>query len=395
MSDFQRQASQLREEMIARRRELHQHPELGFEEGYTAGVVAESLQKLGLEVQTGVGKTGVVGLLEGDQAGPTVMLRADMDALPIQEENDVPYASQIVGKMHACGHDGHTTILLAVAKMLAQYRSQMRGRVKFVFQPAEELGLGAAAMIEDGVLENPVPDVCLGLHLWNEAAVGEVLVTGGAIMAGADSFHVEIRGQGGHAALPDRTHDPIIAMVNTISALQTIVSRNVPPLDTAVISVTQVQAGTAVNIIPEQAAFHGTIRTYHSQVRDLILNRMSTIIRQSAEMMGCQASVSYEQLSLPVINAEDLAADLLRFFQRTAPQLRYVDNYRVMGAEDFAFFLDRIPGVFFFVGSANAERKLHYPHHHPRFDFDEDALVIGASLLASAAAHQVLPNIVG
>ena len=264
MRNLELQARELHTKVITIRRELHQHPELAFEEQRTASVVAQVLTGLEIEVQTGVGKTGVVGLLEGSQPGPTVMMRCDMDALPIDEHSSAAYVSQTPGKMHACGHDGHTAIALGVAEILAQHRAAMHGRVKFVFQPAEETGQGALAMIDDGILSNPSPDVCLGLHLWNELPVGEVAVTSGPVMAGADSFYVTIEGRGGHGALPHLVADPVLTMAHSITALQSIISRNVSPLATAVISTTQVQAGSAVNIIPDECRFSGTIRTLRS-----------------------------------------------------------------------------------------------------------------------------------
>ncbi len=250
--DWMSSAQSLRDEMVERRRDLHRHPELGFDEVRTAGIVAKELGELGLEVITGVGKTGVVGILDGKRDGPTVMVRCDMDALPIVEANHTDYISETPGKMHACGHDGHTTIGLAVAKMLAEKRQEMAGRIKFVFQPAEEIGYGAQAMIDDGVLTNPAPQVCLGLHLLNNLPFGEIGLTAGPIMSGADVFTVTIRGSGGHGAQPEQTRDPIAAGAQIISALQTVISRNVSGLDTAVLSVTTFHAGEAPNVIPSR-----------------------------------------------------------------------------------------------------------------------------------------------
>lgn len=392
MKDFRAQAEALRDEMVERRRDLHEHPELGFEEVRTAGIVAQELNGLGLEVQTGIGKTGVVGILEGSVDGPTVLVRCDMDALPIQEENDVEYRSQTAGKMHACGHDGHVTIALAVAKMLSARRDELQGRVKFIFQPAEEIGLGAKAMISDGVLLDPAPDVLLGLHLWNELHVGEVSVTPGGMMAGADIFSAFIKGTGAHAALPHRSADPVMTMVQIISALQTMVSRNVSPLDGAVFSITQVHAGHARNVIPELAEFHGTLRNFSPDVRELLVGRAHSIVSGIAAAMGCEGKITFEQQSLPVINDAAVAARLKRGFEQIAPELNIRDDVQTMAAEDVSFFLDAAPGQYFFVGSANKDRGLNYTHHHPRFDFDEEALVIGARLLASAAAEYVLPE---
>ena len=391
MVNWRAQAEALRAEMVERRRDLHRHPELAFQEARTAGIVAETLNALGLEVQTGVGRTGVVGLLEGGQPGPVVMVRCDMDALPIDEENDVPYRSQQPGRMHACGHDGHTAVALAVARLFAERREALRGSVKFAFQPAEEIGQGAAAMVADGALEAPRPDVCYGLHLWNDLPHGQVSVTPGPFMAGADALRITVRGRGSHAALPHQSADPVVAAASLVLALQTVVSRSLSPLETAVVSVTQLQAGTALNVIPEQVALAGTIRTFKPEVRALVVERVQAVSAAAAAALGCQAEVSIEPLTPPVINDTALAERLLERFRQAAPDLEYVTGMQTMAAEDVSVFLNRVPGVFFFVGSADRARGLVYGHHHPRFDFNEDALVTGAALLAEAVAAHVLP----
>lgn len=390
MADFRTRAEALREEMVARRRDFHQHPELAFEEFRTAGIVAQELNELGLEVQTGVGKTGVVAILEGQAAGPTVLVRCDMDALPILEANQTDYASQTTNKMHACGHDGHTTIGLAVAKMLHEQRQNLKGRIKFVFQPAEEIGQGAVAMIEDGVLNDPKPEVSLGLHLWNSLPVGNVALTAGPAMAASGILKIELQGKGGHAASPHMAHDPVVTAAHIITALQTIVSRNVDPLDTAVVSITQVIAGDAHNVIPHTATLLGTVRAFKPEVWSFVEERITTLAESIASAMGCAAKVSLVQNTPPLINDPEITARLKERFVQLAPELTYLDHERTMGGEDMAYFLQKAPGLYFFVGSANEERDLHYPHHHPRFDFDEEALVIGASLLASAVADYVL-----
>ena len=260
----------MRGELIARRRDFHRHPELAFEEIRTAGIVANELRDLGLEVQMGVGQTGVVAMLEGAQDGPTVLVRADMDALPVQEANQTDYVSTVAGKMHACGHDGHTTIALAVARLLSEQRDEMAGRVKFVFQPAEEIGRGAKAMIKDGVLQDPKPDVSLGLHLWNSLPLGVLGVADGPIMAGSSNFDIKITGKGGHAALPHLNIDPVACAAQVVTALQTIVSRSLDPFGTAVVSVTYVRAGDAYNVIPQDVLLRGTFRACLPEVRELV-----------------------------------------------------------------------------------------------------------------------------
>lgn len=391
MRDFRQQAQAMRDQMIERRRDFHRHPELAFQEVRTAGIVAETLANLGLEVQTGVGKTGVVALLEGERSGPVVMVRCDMDALPIDEANDVEYRSQTPHVMHACGHDGHTTIGLAVAEMLSQHRHELGGTVKFVFQPAEEIAKGALAMIDDGVLVEPAPEVSVGLHLWNELPVGEVALPAGAMMASAGIFELVVTGKGGHGGLPNKSVDPVVALAQIITALQTVISRNVAPLETAVISVTKLRAGDVYNVIPERAEAAGTLRTFSQKVSDLVVERLSTIATHIAVGMGCTAELTVRWLTPPVMNDAAMVERLQAGYEQIAPDITLHSNFVTMVSEDMAYFLNQAPGVFMMVGSADASRGLNYDHHHPRFDFDEEAMVIGASLLASAVAEYVLP----
>jgi amidohydrolase len=391
MIDFKSYIHARQADWIARRRDLHQHPELAFKEIRTAGIVAEQLTQLGLEVQTGIGKTGVVGVLEGGSEGPTVLVRADMDALPIHEENETEYASLNPGVMHACGHDGHTTIALAVAELLSQHRDQIAGRIKFVFQPAEEIGIGAEAMIKDGVMGDPVPDVALGLHLWNEVPVGSVAVIDGPMMAAAGDFGIQIKGKGGHGGLPHETRDPIVAASHLVTALQTIVSRSLRPTDIGVVSVTEFKAGDSFNVIPPTANLRGTIRAFDSKVIALLETRIRELSDSVAAAFGCTASVHVEQLTLPVINTAEVNARLRDVFATVAPDTQIITDYKTMAAEDMSYFLDAVPGTFFFVGSANPDRGLDYPHHHPRFDFDESAIPLAIELMAAAVASYVLP----
>lgn len=390
MKDFRSQVESLYPEMVAQRRDFHRYPEIAFEEMRTAGIVAQQLAELGLEVQTGVGQTGVVAVLEGRQHGPTVLVRCDMDALPIQEENQTEYVSQTANRMHACGHDGHMTIVLAVAKALVREREYMHGQVKFLFQPAEEIAAGAKAMISDGALDYPKPDVSLGLHLWNELPLGTVALVPGPMMAGADLFQVKITGKGGHAAMPNLAVDPLLTAAHVITVLQSIVSRNVAPQDVAVVSVTRLDTGDAFNVIPDSVTLYGTIRTFRKEVREHIVDRFQAILDGVVTAMGCHAEIDIQALTTPVINDPAIIEQLRTGFASVAPDLAYRDDVNSMASEDMALILERVPGVFFFVGSANAERGLNYPHHHPRFDFDEKALVIGASLLASAVSAYVL-----
>jgi len=390
--DFRTQAEAMRDELVARRRDFHRHPELGFEEFRTAGIVAEELNKLGLEVQTGIGKTGVVGVLEGAQDGPTVLVRADMDALPILEENTFEYASTTPGKMHACGHDGHTTIALGVAKLLSQHRDQIAGRIKFVFQPAEEVVAGAKAMVADGVLNDPRPDVSLGLHLWNGMPLGRLGVADGPVMAGSSTFTLKIIGKGGHAASPHQSIDPVVCAAHVITALQSIVSRNLDPLDGAVISVTRMIAGTAFNIIPQDVELWGTVRTFKLEVRDLVTQRMREISSGIASAMGCTTDLQIEHNVLPVSNHPEVSERMRGVFETFVGADALDTDERTMGSEDVGLFMADIPGMYFFLGASVPNSDQYYGHHHPRFDFDENALPLGVALMSAAIAEYVLPK---
>ena len=385
MHDLRSEALNLFEYTQSMRRDFHAHPELGFQEVRTAGIVARELTSLGLEVHSGVGGTGVVALLEGANPGPVILVRADMDALPIREETGAAYASQNPGVMHACGHDGHTAILLTVAKMLNAHRDELAGTVKFMFQPAEEGMGGAEKMIIDGVLDNPKVDLAMALHVWNEKTVGWIGIADGPAMAGAEIFKVKVQGKGGHGAVPHLAVDPILASAQIVSALQGIVARNVAPLQTAVVSVCTFHAGETFNVIPPAVAMTGTIRTFEPAVRALVLERFEKTIHSIAEGMGCQAAIELQILTPATINHFETARRVQAVARRLFPEA-VVDtaNTITMGSEDFAFILEKVPGCFFFIGSANPEKGLDAGHHHPRFDIDETALPRGAALMAAA-----------
>jgi amidohydrolase len=392
MVDFVARAQGMKELLIQRRRDFHAYPELAFEEYRTAGIVADTLQQLGLEVQTGIGNTGVVGILEGAHEGPTVLIRADMDALPIIEETGLPYASTVSGKMHACGHDGHTAIALGVAQLLVDERERMAGRIKFVFQPAEEIGLGAKAMIADGTMSDPRPDVSIGLHLWNSLPLGVVGAPDGPLMAGASVFNMTIHGKGGHAAAPHLGRDPVVCAAYLITQLQTITSRSVDPLESAVISVTMIHAGTADNIIPEIVELKGTIRTFKPAVRELVMARISAIVELTCRAMECEGTFTIVHETEPVINAPEVGAKLRAVFDQTAGVDKIDTTLTTMGAEDMGFFMQDVPGMYFFVGAADPTADSYYGHHHPRFTINEDSLPLGVALLTAAAAVYVLPD---
>jgi amidohydrolase len=308
-----------------------------------------------------------------------------MDALPIREETGAPYASQNPGVMHACGHDGHTAVLLTVAKMLNAHRRELAGTVKIMFQPAEEGMGGAEKMIEAGVLENPKVDVALALHVWNEKPVGWVGIAGGPVMAGAEIFKIKVQGKGGHGAVPHLAVDPILAAAQIVSALQGIVARNIAPLQTAVVSVCTIHGGETFNVIPPAVEMTGTIRTFEPVVRTRVLERFEKTVHSIAEGMGCQAVIDLQILTPATVNQPDTAVCIQAVARRLFPEADLdTTNNITMGSEDFAFVLEKVPGCFFFIGSANSEKGLDAGHHHPKFDIDEAALPRGAALMAAA-----------
>ena len=370
-----------RAQLVATRRDVHAHPELGFEETRTAALAAARLRSLGYEVTTGVGKTGVVALKAG-RDGRCVLLRADMDALPVEEANSVPYRSTHAGKMHACGHDGHVAIGLEVARRLAGLR--LPGSVKFVFQPAEEASNGAQAMIADGVLDAPQVDAAFGIHLWNELPVGTVGIMPGAIMASVDQFEIEIHGRGGHAAAPHQTIDSVLIAAHVVTGLQSLVSRRRNPLEEGVISVTEVHAGRAFNVIPARADLRGTVRTFGGKFWEDAPRLVEDTAQGIAAAFGARAEVRYNRLSAPLINDERLAGLMRDAAVEVVGAANVKHGVRTMGGEDMSFFLDRVPGCFAFVGSAPKSGTAS-PHHSPTFDIDEESLVIGAELLSTTA----------
>ncbi|HTO90060.1 MAG TPA: amidohydrolase [Candidatus Sulfotelmatobacter sp.] len=368
-------------ELVAVRRDLHMHPETAFEEVRTSGIVTEKLKVLGLTPRTGIGKTGVMATIQGGRPGKTVMLRADMDALPIHEENDVPYRSQTPGKMHACGHDCHTSILLAVAKQLVHDAPQLPGKVVLCFQPAEEWGGGAEAMIRDGALDYAKPDATFGMHVWQDLPVGTIGVTSGPFMAAVDEFAITVHGKGAHGAMPHLSSDPIVALAHIVTALQTIASRNTDPFREIVVSVTQLRAGTAFNIIPQNAWMNGTIRSFDPDVWKEIPGRVERIVKGVAEGMGCRAELKLDRMNRPTVN-DSAMAELARGVAIEMVGADHVrSNVRTMGGEDFSAFLARVPGCFIAVGSRNESKGLVWDHHHPRFDVDEQVLALGAEMM--------------
>ncbi len=387
LPNFRAEAETLAGRLTAWRRDLHIHPELGFAVERTAGVVARALGELGCEVRTGVGRSGVVGLIAGGKPGPTVMLRADMDALPIQEISDAPYISQVPGVMHACGHDGHVAIGLGAATLLARHAADLPGQVLLVFQPAEEAMGGARAMIDDGALEDPKPAAAFGLHLWNTMPLGRAVAEAGPIMAAADVLRIVIYGRGGHGALPHEAVDAIAVTGQVLSALQTIVSRNVNPQETAVLTIGTVHGGTAFNVISETVEMQGTIRTFSPAVRETVLTRLKVLLDGVTAGMGARYELEIRDVTGAVINDSAMAEIARSAALQVVGATNVAWQPPFMVSEDFSEFANRVPACFMLLGSGNPELGLNAPHHNPRFDFDERVLPLGAALLATAAAR--------
>jgi amidohydrolase len=385
MDDFLKDAQALFEVTRHLRRDFHQHPELGFQEVRSAKIIAKELSDLGMEVKTGVGQTGVVGLLEGKGPGPVVLLRFDMDALPVNEETGAEYASLNQGVMHACGHDGHMAIGLTVARILNQHRDRFTGTVKLMFQPAEEGLGGAEKMIADGVLDNPRPDVALAMHVWNERQLGWVGITPGPVMAAADTFNIHITGKGGHGAGPNFTKDPVVTAAQVVNALQTIVSRNLSPLQSAVVTVASIHAGEAFNIIPGAAQLNGTLRSFESTARERMISRFGQIVEGISRAMECEAKVEIKSLTPALVNDIEVTRRVQQVAGKLLPQDQLDFHSVTMGSEDMAFVQQHIPGCYIFVGSANQQKGLAAPHHSSEFDIDEACLSKGAGLITAAA----------
>jgi amidohydrolase len=372
--------------LVEIRRDIHAHPELGLSETRTAELIAHILSELDIEVTENVGITGVVGLLKGAKPGNTILLRADMDCLEINELNDVSYKSQTEGLMHACGHDSHTTWLLGTAMILSELRDHIKGNVKFVFQPAEESEGGADRMIKAGVLENPKVDFALGAHVWPILESGKIGLKRGSMMAAPDRFSLKILGKGGHGAEPHNTIDPIAIACQVYMSLQTIVSRKINPIDPAVISVTVFNAGTAHNIIPDRVEMMGTVRSLTPEIRAYVPGAMEKLIKGIVESNGAQYEFDYDPYYPPLIN-HDAGIDLVA---EASANIIGAENTVMlpnptMGGEDFSYFLEKVPGAFFVVGTKNEDKGIIYPLHNPRFNIDEDILHQAAAVMAESA----------
>ncbi len=397
----------LHPQVITWRRHIHQYPELGFQENLTAQFIHEKLTAWGIEHTTGIAGTGIVALIHGDEPGPVLAIRADMDALPIQEENDVEYRSQHPGKMHACGHDGHIAIALGTAHHLANHRHTFSGTVKFIFQPAEEGPGGAKPMIDAGVLANPTVDALIGLHLWQQLPLGTLGVREGALMAATETFDCTILGRGGHGAIPQQTIDSIVVAAQIVTTLQTIVARNIDPIESAVVTIGQLNAGTARNVIADTAHFSGTVRYFSPQYADYFSHRIEQIIKGICDLHGATYELSYRKLYPPVVNdpaitqlVRSCAEAVLSGVQpltTTTPDPSQssgvIAHCQTMGGEDISYFLRSVPGCYFFVGSSNSAKGLTFPHHHPRFDIDETALAIGMEMFVRSVERFCSKNV--
>lgn len=391
-SELLEKASKLREKLIEWRRDFHQHPELGFEEFRTSEIVAEHLASLGLEVQRGVGKTGVVATLRGTGPGPTIALRADMDGLPMDDQKQVPYRSQVPGKAHACGHDAHTSILMGTAQFLIEQNIPFKGNIKFLFQPAEEGLAGAEAMIKDGVLDNPKVDAIAGLHVFYGVPTGRVTVVRGVAMAASDRITIKVIGKGGHAAHPHRSVDSVSVTAEVISALQHIVSRQTDPLESAVITIGQIQGGSASNIIAPEVVLNGTVRTLNESIRKEMPERIERVVKGVTEALGATYEFTYK-MGYPTVINDDGMVDLMWSAAEEVLGKGKVELVKPsMGGEDFAYYTHHVPGVFFRLGAGSAEKNIEYPHHHPLFDIDEDALPIGVAMLSQIALTYLEKN---
>jgi len=381
------EADRIKDRLAEIRADFHKHPELSFHEERTSQRIAEILWELGLdEVHTGIAKTGVVGLLRGNAPGKTFALRADMDALPIQEENDVPYRSQNDGVMHACGHDVHITALLGAAMILGKMRDEIKGNVKFIFQPAEEVAGGAKMMIAEGVLEEPLKvDAIIGMHVWPDIDVGTIGVKAGPAMAAAGKFEIVVRGPGGHGAMPHLTSDPIVAAAQIINSLQTVVSRSIDPIQPMVFSVCMIEGGHAFNIIPREVRMVGTTRALDEGVKANATDRIKDILRCIGEAMGVECQLNCIDEFPALINNPELIKLIEKAGATVVGSENILNLEPTMGAEDFTYFARAVPGAMFYLGIRDEEAGFASPVHRSTFDVSPGALTIGAAVLSQAA----------
>ena len=383
MDWIKEQTKVLHQELIEMRRDFHEHPELGFEENRSAGIVEHYLQNLGLTTKR-IAKTGVVAMIEGDPKGPVIMLRADMDALPVQEENPVEYASKTPGVMHACGHDAHMTMLLGAAKILTQIKESLKGSIKLVFQPDEE-NAGALPMIKEGVLDNPKVDSALGIHIWTPLPSGTIGVSSGGVMSGLDVFQMKVKGYGGHSGYPETAIDPIIAASDIVVSAQRIQTREVSSMKPMTMVFGKINGGTKANIIPDEVTLEGSIRTLYNDTEDPPINRLKLLSENVARVHHCECEITWVRENIPLINDNKLVSEMIPVAKEVVEDENKVIPYRTMASEDFSEFTSRIPGVFLFLGTGNEGKETHFPHHNPRFNIDEDVLPQGVELYVKGA----------
>lgn len=385
MSEVKRLGEKYLQHMINLRETIHMYPEDGFSEFTTSKIIIEELEKLGIKVQKNVAKTGVVGLIEGKYPGKTVLLRADMDALKIQEQADVEYKSKIDGMMHACGHDGHVAGLLGAAMILNELKDNLHGNVKLVFQPAEERDGGALPMIEEGVLENPKVDVAFAAHLWGYLNEGEVHLKEGPMMASPDIFNIKVIGKGGHGAVPQEAIDPIVITCQIVNSLQTIVSRKINPLDPVVITCGRIQGGDCHNVIPNEVELEGTIRTFNEETRNWVPKVMEDLIRGITTSQGAAYEFKYEPKYPALINDKYMTSFAKESLKKVVGEENVFDLKEPnMGGEDFAYFAQKVPSAFIFVGIANNKSEP-VIHHNPYFKWDSKNVGILAQSLSQIA----------
>lgn len=392
--DFVKEALSIEPEIIKTRRDIHQRPELAYKEKATSKLVADKLRAFGLEVRTGIGGTGVLGILKGPGTGRVVALRADMDALPIEELAEVDFRSKERGVMHACGHDTHVAMLLGTAKLLAKHKGEIAGTVKFFFQPAEEHGGmgGAKPMIQDGVMENPTVDYVFGLHIDGDIESGVLALRSGPAMAAPDTFQIEITGRGGHGAYPHNTIDPIYVAAQVLIALQGVSGRMIDPVQPIVISVGSIHSGTKENIIPDRAVLHGTIRTVDEATRRKAKAKVTEVAKGVSRAFGAKAEVRFQEDAYPVLDNDERVTEKAKKILRKLPGARVKLRELQLGGEDFSRFLQEAPGTFYFLGTKNPAKGCIYPNHSPRFKVDEEVLKLGSASLAQLAMEFTNPK---
>lgn len=391
--DVKAKANDFKEELIRLRRDFHEHPELGFQEFRSQAIIENYLKECGLEVNR-MAKTGVVALLKGEQAGPTLLMRADMDALPMTEENDVPYKSKNEGVMHSCGHDGHMAMLLVAAKILSTNKDKLYGNIKFVFQPNEE-DAGAKYMVEEGVLQNPKVDACVAIHLWSQIESGKMGISEGPVMGAHENFKIVIKGKGGHSAMPHDAIDPVLIASQIVVAAQAVQTKQINVLRPTLINFSTIHAGTASNIIPESVTMTGTLRYLYAGGADTVerpRQRLEKVVAGICETFNAGHEIEFIPSNFTVINDAKVA----NIVKKIAVEMVGEENvapYVTMAGEDFSeFSIEGTPSTLYFVGVGNSEKGTDYPHHHSKFNIDEDALSIGTDMHVRTALEYLSPK---